>query len=76
MSKGRLPFIPLCRRCEKEMVEGFIPDFCHGNSRQQPFWVPGKPVTSYWMGLKLPASQYPVAAFRCPECGSLELFAR
>ena len=74
MSSERLPFIPLCKRCEKEMVEGFIPDATYGGNTRSA-WVPGEPVSSWWRGLKLPDEGYWVKAFRCPSCGSLELFA-
>jgi hypothetical protein len=58
------------------MVEGFLPDFAHYASPVEPVWVEGKPKRGrFFNTLKLPPEQFPVRAFRCPQCGSLELFA-
>lgn len=51
-----------------------MPDRGHGSQRHEPVWVTGKPSMG-WFGLKLPEQRLPVRAYRCPQCGSLELFA-
>jgi hypothetical protein len=70
------PFIPSCHRCQKEMVEGYLPDFAHYSRPEEPVWVEGKLTRSRFLKiLQLPDEKFPVRAFRCPQCGSLELFA-
>jgi hypothetical protein len=65
------------------MVEGFMPDFAHYQNPVQAVWVQGRmPVHTgrHWLKgrsrIRLPENEHPVCAYRCPQCGSLELFAR
>ena len=57
------------------MEPGVIPDCGHGNGYREPLWVAGKPEMG-WFSLKLPDEKLPVRAYRCSQCGSLELFAK
>ncbi len=62
MSSNKIP-APLCRRCDKEMEPGVIPDCGHGNAFREPVWVAGKPAMG-WVGLKLPDEKLPVRVCR------------
>ena len=59
------------------MEPGFIPDHSHPNwdHAREAVWVAGKPQMG-WFSLKLPDEKIPVRAYRCSQCGSLELFAK
>ncbi len=64
-----------CPKCEGGMSEGFIIDEAHGAYRV-PRWQPGKPVKSFWLGIKQrKADQLTVATWRCDRCGYLESYA-
>jgi hypothetical protein len=56
------------------MHQGFIVDHTHGG-RAVGRWAPGAPQVSFFMGVKLPDGNLPVGAFRCAQCGYVELYA-
>jgi hypothetical protein len=65
-----------CPKCKAELSQGFVVDSTYGG-RLPSQWAPGPPDKSIWTGTKLPAEGIiPIAAFRCPGCGYLELYAR
>ncbi|MCH7638362.1 MAG: hypothetical protein IH855_02710 [Bacteroidetes bacterium] len=65
-----------CLRCGGEMEEGFALDETYGEKKQGQ-WIQGEPKKSIWTGLKLSGrKKLPIAAYRCMECGFLDLFAR
>lgn len=70
-----------CHRCETMMELGFVPDGTDSGSLVQTKWVEGRPQPSTFLGIKtghinIKARQtYPLTAYRCPTCGSLEFFA-
>ena len=65
-----------CLRCGGEMEEGFALDETYGEKKQGQ-WVEGEPKKSIWTGLKLGGrKKLPISAYRCMECGFLDLFAR
>jgi hypothetical protein len=66
-----------CLRCDVAMEEGFIPDLADLNYPQVPQWAEGRPVKSFWSGLKLKdRDRYPITTYRCPKCGMLQSYAR
>jgi hypothetical protein len=58
------------------MAQGFVPDHSHG-AVFVVSWLEGEPEKSFWTRTK--ASLYgggvPIGAFRCGNCGFLELYA-
>ncbi len=68
---------PDCPKCNARMEPGFMPDSTWGGEIP-PTWVAGRP-TKAWHGLGAlktkGQARYPVAAYRCPKCGFLELYA-
>ena len=67
---------PRCPKCQKTMERGHIPD----KGRNQVFltsWARGEPERQrFFGGIKFhPKEQLPLAAFRCPSCGYVELYA-
>ncbi len=63
-----------CAKCGGTMERGFIPDI--GQGVQLLNWHEGPPKKSLWLGpIRGSASQIPIGAFRCAECGLLELYA-
>ena len=64
-----------CPKCGKSMAEGFVLDQSHG-IRLVAHWHAGKPVKSFWTGLKLPDAKHPIESWRCTGCGFLEQYAR
>jgi ssDNA-binding Zn-finger/Zn-ribbon topoisomerase 1 len=76
---------PKCSKCGGEMAEGFIldADFIYSfpmpraaGMFTQARWVEGKPVPSRNSGIKWNDKEaYRIAAYRCPNCGLLELHA-
>lgn len=66
----------ICPKCEGPMVQGFIPDFFHHSASGVGGWHEGPPQASFWKGTKASLSGgIPVGAFRCQNCGFLELYA-
>ena len=64
-----------CPRCSIHLQEGFLLETTR-NSRTATQWVEGKPVASFWTGLRLKGhTRLPVTSYRCPRCGLLELYA-
>jgi len=68
--------VPSCPRCSVTMEPGFLLDHSHHAFGKPGVWVEGEPERSLWFGVKTGGRpRFTVAAFRCPGCGSLELFA-
>ena len=64
-----------CPKCKSEMVQGFLADFTQYGAHVGT-WVEGSPKKT-WTGVKLEMlRKFPVATFRCEECGYLESYAR
>jgi len=64
-----------CPKCDGSMVQGFIPDRAHTGSFLMR-WHEGRPKQGFWNEMKCRWSRtLPIAAFRCEECGYLELYA-
>jgi len=64
-----------CPRCGGGMEEGFLRDLTYGGCVPS-YWVEGKPESSFWTGTKFTDKRKGrVAAYRCIECGHLELIA-
>lgn len=69
-----------CPDCSVEMEVGFIPDFSHGATLHMG-WQPGLPEDWKIFGLKTgsvkadPKKALPIYAFRCPNCGLLQMHA-
>ena len=70
-------FHPVCPKCDQLMDCGHIPDVSHGDVLQSG-WMPGLPERRrFFGGIKHDAKkQMPLAAYRCPACGYVELYAR
>jgi len=64
-----------CPKCAVQLSEGFLLERArHGRGVTE--WIEGKPVVSFWTGLDLRGrTRLPVATWRCPRCGFLELYA-
>jgi len=57
------------------MVQGFVPDYSHGAALVGS-WHEGEPEKSFWHRTKAPlANGIPIGAFRCRDCGFLELYS-
>ena len=70
------PWHRTCLRCGGEMEEGFLLDETHGGSRTTR-WVEEPPEKSVWTGLKLKGRRkLPLTAYRCVQCGAVDLYAR
>lgn len=65
-----------CPKCQKAMEPGHIPDVGYGVIVQSS-WSAGSPEhRRYLGGIKYrKKEQIPLAAYRCPRCGYVELFA-
>jgi hypothetical protein len=64
-----------CPKCQGELVQGFIPDLAFAQA-VVGHWYKGPPRTHYSGDMKVPAlGGLPIAAFRCSQCGYLELYA-
>ena len=70
-------FHPRCPKCQKPMERGHVPDASHGQVLETS-WAPGEPERRRFVGgIKYRAGEViPVRAYRCPECGYVELYAR
>jgi hypothetical protein len=67
---------PTCTGCNATMVEGFVIDHGDMQYRMQQLWVSGKPESSFWGGLSTrDRERFYVSAYRCENCGRLEMFA-
>jgi len=56
------------------MTQGFVIDRKDHNNEVAK-WVPGAPQSSFWSTVWEAPESLPIGAFRCTECGRLELFA-
>jgi hypothetical protein len=56
------------------MEQGYIIDEGYG-TRHLSGWSRGVPLSSLFMGLKLPPEKLPIGTFRCSSCGYLESYA-
>ena len=66
---------PKCDKCDKLMIEGYVPDAGHSNMLRQLKWFEGQPEVG-WFGLKVKGkTPVSVTAYRCPKCGKLEFYA-
>ena len=65
---------PQCPKCNGEMMQGFLLDHSDAG-RLNSHWAVGAPQNSFWGGLKKPELSLPVGAYRCSDCGYLELYA-
>jgi hypothetical protein len=66
---------PTCPTCEVPMTEGYIPE---RGQRHHHFasWVEGAPEPTWYGTAKVfDRERYLISAYRCPECGRLEIFA-
>lgn len=74
---------PLCHKCSIEMAEGIVLDHDEGLVREST-WHEGTPPVKTMFGFKISGlgykpdneSVYKIVAYRCPECGLLNLYAR
>jgi hypothetical protein len=62
-----------CPKCDGAMMPGFLLD--HSGGLFVSYWAAGSPQNSFWGGLKKPELSLPVGAYRCSDCGYLELYA-
>jgi len=64
-----------CSKCDGVMVNGFILDHGHYDSKRQQIWVEGQPEASFWSGIKTSnRDAFKVQAFRCADCNFLEFY--
>ncbi len=65
-----------CVKCEGFMEEGFIADRGDYEVKTVNKWVEGKPVKSFWTGIKVSGrQQIEIRTYRCANCGYLESYA-
>ena len=65
-----------CPRCHGRMEKGSLLNRDSNGGRSLGQWVEGRPERSIWTGLKLRGLRaLPVTAFRCRNCGLLEIYA-
>ena len=65
-----------CLRCSGMMEQGILPDKTK-NKLTNVSWVSGESEHSIWDGIKLKGkSKKNVYAYRCSDCGYLELYAQ
>ena len=62
-----------CQKCGGAMEDGWLPGYPHPSTLN---WAEGKADTGWSGVLKGPKKVRPIVAYRCSECGSLELFAQ
>lgn len=69
---------PVCLVCQKEMVRGFLIDQGDYGTLHTARWCQGVPQHSFLTG-EVKQEQFKhgfkVAAYRCPECEALRLYA-
>lgn len=70
-------FAPRCPKCDKVMDRGHVPDVAHGVVLKAS-WASGDPIPRRFIGgIRYRANELiPLSAYRCPKCGSVELYAR
>ena len=67
---------PSCPTCRERMVEGFVLDLGHANTRKPTKWIEGTPEFSFWLGIKVKdKKQHVIQSYRCPRCGLLAEYA-
>lgn len=67
---------PTCPTCRVALTEGFVLDQVHGLRNDAAVWVEGAPEVSFFGNVKLDGrKKFTVQAFRCSECGLVQLFA-
>jgi hypothetical protein len=74
---GDKPDMPQCAKCGGKTVRGYIPDQNHYNVLLNE-WVEGEPKESFF-GVAIKRANrdgIPIGAFRCEQCGFIELYAR
>jgi ribosomal protein L40E len=65
-----------CLRCNGRMEKGALLNRDSNGGKSLGQWVEGVPKRSIWTGLKLRGLKLlPVTAFRCRNCGHIELYA-
>lgn len=65
-----------CPRCRGRLVQGFMPDYDHGSPAKTMTWVEGEePVKKWWGKTVTGQPRFGIEAWRCRECGRLELYA-
>ena len=68
---------PKCPKCNRAMERGYVPDSGYGQVLQAR-WSRGDPEKQRFLGgIKWKSKQQiPMTAYRCTECGLVELYAR
>jgi hypothetical protein len=67
--------IVVCLKCKSKMIRGFVPAWFH-NDLKIPSWYEGLPKRSFLGGVDSQSEiEIPIYAFRCQNCGYLELYA-
>ena len=64
-----------CPKCAGTMEAGYLPDAAYAG-QQIGRWAPGPATKSRWTVTKVAKETIPMCAFRCSECGYVELYAR
>jgi hypothetical protein len=68
--------IPTCTHCTVPMAEGFIADVGHAGFVNVGTWIEGVPEKTAFGSAKTTfRDRYLLQAFRCPQCGRVEMFA-
>jgi predicted nucleic-acid-binding Zn-ribbon protein len=67
-----------CPKCQKTMEEGHVPDHTGHNNATQSAWAHGLVERLRFLGgIKVRRKELiPLAAYRCPSCGYVELYAK
>jgi predicted RNA-binding Zn-ribbon protein involved in translation (DUF1610 family) len=66
----------LCTKCGGAMERGYLPDQVMGRAEQLAWSRGVVEGRAFVGGIKLkPEEQIPVTAYRCPDCGLIELTA-
>jgi hypothetical protein len=64
-----------CPKCNGNMLQGFMIDYAH-SALYVGAWYEGQPEKSFWIKTRRPKTQgIPIGAFRCQQCGLLELYS-
>ncbi|MBI1348342.1 hypothetical protein GC163_18865 [bacterium] len=66
-----------CPKCSGTMARGYSIDRTNG-AILPTYWISGLPKTGFLGGLigSSTSKHFPIAGFRCENCGYLELYAR